>query len=392
MQLFDTVVNRRNTNSVKWDGGELIKAFGFTDRFDEETLPLFIADMDFPVAEPIIQAMQKVIDNRIFGYSIIPNEYYTSIQNWFKKKYDWHFDKDQIVYSPGTVHAVNVCVRAFTEPGNGIIIQRPSYPPFATAIENNGRTIVDNHLILNENYQYEIDFEDLENKAKDPNNKLLILCNPHNPTGRVFNKEELQKITDICERNHLIIVSDEIHGDLIRQNTKFHPLATITDYENLITLTAINKTFNVAGLHCTNAIIKDENLRKKYQDEQGMQTPTPFATAALIAAYTEGDDWLNQVKQYLDETYEWVDQFLKEKMPQVKYSIPEGTYVLWMDFSGYNLSPQEVHHRIYNKANVVLEDGKMFGTEYEEFQRICLPSPRSIVKEAFKRIAKEFNN
>ncbi len=391
MQLFDTVLNRRNTNSVKWDGGELIKAYGFTERFDDETLPLFIADMDFPVAEPIVNAMQKVIDNKIFGYSIIPNEYYVAIQSWFEKKYNWQINREHIVYSPGTVNAINTCVKAFTDSEDGIIIQRPSYPPFATAITNNGRIIVDNHLIQTENYQYQIDFEDLETKAKDPKNKLLILCNPHNPTGRVFTKEELIKISEICERNNLIIISDEIHGDLIRRDTIFHPLAAITKYENIITLTAINKTFNVAGLHCTNAIIPNETLRKKYEAVQGMQSPTPFATAALIAAYTESEEWLEQLKEYLDGTYEWVDHFLKEQMPQVKYSIPEGTYVLWLDFSGYQLSPEEVHDRIYNKANVVLEDGKMFGNEYLDFQRICLPSPRSIVQEAFERIAKEFN-
>ena len=391
MHLFDTVINRRNSNSVKWDGGELIKSIGFTERFDDDTLPLFIADMDFPVAEPIVQAMQKVIDKKIFGYSIIPNEYYQSIQNWFSKKYNWHIEKQHIVYSPGTVNAINTCVKAFTEPGDGIIIQRPSYPPFAAAIENNGRTIIDNHLVFDENYQYQFNFEDLEIKAQDPKNKLLILCNPHNPTGRIFTREELLKISEISERNNLIIISDEIHGDLIRKSAVFHPLATITDYDNLITLTAINKTFNVAGLHCSNTIIQNEELRKKYETVQGMQSPTPFTIAALIAAYNECDEWLNQLKEYLDGTFEWVNRFLSEQMPQVKYSIPEGTYVLWMDFSGYKLTPQEVHDRIYNKANVVLEDGKMFGKEYDDFQRICLPSPRSLVQEAFERIAKEFN-
>jgi cysteine-S-conjugate beta-lyase len=388
---FDEIVNRRGTYSVKWDGGEFIKRAGLTKRYDEETLPLFTADMDLPVPQPLLDALHKTVDNRIFGYSIFPNEYYEAIQYWFKKRHDWEIKKEEIIYSPGTVHALNIAVRAFTEPGDGVIIQRPVYPPFTRAIEGNGRQVVNNALICDDEGYYSIDFKDFEAKAKEEKTKLFILCNPHNPIGRVFNREELKKLADICVQNGVLIIADEIHGDLIRRNQTFIPIAKATDNNNhIITCTAINKTFNVAGLHCTNVIIPNQAHKKTFSKEMGMQMASPFTISALIAVYNEGEDWLEQLKEYIDGTMEFVQRFLAEKMPKVKVRIPEGTYVMWMDFSAYGISPKEVHDRIYNKANVILEDGSMFGDEGVNYQRICIPSPRPMIKEAFERIAREF--
>jgi len=388
---FDEVVNRRNTYSMKWDGGEFLKQVGLTERYDEETIPLFTADMDLPVPQPLLDALHKTVDHKIFGYSIFPPEYFEAIQHWFKKRHDWDIKKEEIVYSPGTVHAVNVAVRALTKPGDGIIIQRPVYPPFTSAVEGNGRIVRNNALKADENGFYTIDFEDFEAKAKEENTTMFILCNPHNPVGRIFKEEELKRLSDICAENEVIIVADEIHGDLIRQNQTFTPIAKVADQlDHIVTCTAINKTFNVAGLHCTNVIITNPGVRKTFSKAMGMHLPSPFTVSALIAAYREGEDWLEQLKEYLDGTMEWVVNFLAENMPNVKVTIPEGTYVMWMDFSRYNLTPEEVHDRIYNKANVLLEDGKMFGEEGLQYQRICLPSPRPIIKEAFERIAKEF--
>ena len=390
---FDEIVNRRGTYSVKWDGGEFIKKAGLTERYDEETLPLFTADMDLPVPQPLLDALHKTVDNRIFGYSIFPDEYYEAIQYWFKKRHDWEIKKEEIIYSPGTVHALNIAVRAFTEPGDGVIIQRPVYPPFTRAIEGNGRKVMNNALICDDEGYYSIDFNDFEAKAKDEKTKLFILCNPHNPIGRVFNQEELKKLADICAENGVLIIADEIHGDLIRRNQTFIPIAKATDNNaHIITCTAINKTFNVAGLHCTNVIIPNQAHKKTFSKEMGMQMASPFTISALIAVYNEGEDWLEQLKEYIDGTMEFVQQFLAEKMPKVKVRIPEGTYVMWMDFSAYGISPKEVHDRIYNKANVVLEDGSMFGEEGLNYQRICIPSPRPMIKEAFERIAREFED
>lgn len=390
---FDEMINRRGTYSIKWDGGETIKQNGLTGRYDADTLPLYLADMDLPVPQPVIDALHKTVDHRIFGYTVFPKEYYEAIQNWFKKRHEWEIKKEEIVYSPGTVYALNVAVKAFTEPGDGIIIQRPVYPPFTRVIVRNGRHVVNNALKVDDQGFYTIDFEDFEAKAKEESTKMFILCNPHNPTGRIFNVEDLKKLSDICVKNNVLIVADEIHGDLIRCDQKFTPIAKVAEkQDHIITCTAINKTFNVAGLHCTNLIIPNPQLRLKFVKESGNKVATPFAIAALIAAYNEGEEWLQQLKEYIDGTMDWVNKFLAEKMPQVKARIPEGTYFMWLDFSGYGLSPEEIHNRIYNKANVILEDGKLFGEEGYPYQRICLPSPRWMIQDAFKRIAREFED
>jgi cysteine-S-conjugate beta-lyase len=388
---FDEIVNRRGTYSIKWDGGEMIKKMGLTDRYDEETIPLFTADMDLPVPQPLIDALHKTVDHRIFGYSIFPDEYFEAIQHWFKKKHDWEIKKEEIIYSPGTVHALNIAVRTFTNPGEGIIIQRPVYPPFTSVIEANGRELLNNALKCDEDGYYHIDFADFEEKAKDEKTKMFILCNPHNPTGRIFNQEELRKLSDICAANDVVIVADEIHGDLIRQNQTFIPIAKVAENtDHIISFTAINKTFNLAGLHCTNVIITNPKHRISFTRVMGNHLPSPFTVSALISVYHDGDEWLEQLKEYIDGTMEWVVDFLAKNMPKVKVRIPEGTYIMWMDFSGYGLTPEQVHDRIYNKANVILEDGKMFGEEGLNYQRICIPSPRPMIKEAFERIAREF--
>ena len=390
---FDEIVNRRNTYSIKWDGGNLLKQIGLTKRYDEETIPLFTADMDLPVPQSLVDALHKTVDNRIYGYSIFPDEYYEAIQYWFKKRHNWEIDRKSIVYSPGTVHAINMAVRAYTEPGDGIIIQRPVYPPFTSAIQDNGRVVVNNALKRDENNYYSIDFEDFEMKAREESTKMFILCNPHNPTGRIFTPDELKSLYDICKKYDVLIVADEIHGDLIRCDQQFTPIAMVADdSELLITCTAINKTFNVAGLHCTNLIIPNGKLRNRLIKTMGNQLASPFTIAALIAVYTEGEEWLEELKEYIDGTMKMVKEFFEEHMPKVKVQIPEGTYIMWMDFSGYGITPEEVHERIYHRANVILEDGSKFGEEGNTFQRICIPSPRPIIKEAIERIAREFSD
>ncbi|MBB6634978.1 MalY/PatB family protein [Cohnella thailandensis] len=390
---FDEIVNRRGTYSVKWDGGEFLKKHGMTERYDEETIPLFTADMDLPVPQPVVDALHRTVDHRIYGYSVVPDEYYEAIQGWFKRRHDWDIRREEIVYCPGTVHAIFAAVRTFTEPGDGVIIQRPVYPPFTMAIEKNGRTVVNNALKQGEDGRYEIDFDDFEAKAKEPSTTMFILCNPHNPTGRIFRPEELKRLADICRANGVLIVADEIHGDLIRRNETFVPIAKVAEAGTpIVTCTAVNKTFNLAGLHCTNLVISDPELREKFTQALGHAPATPFAYSALIAAYNEGEEWLDQLKEYLDGTFEFALAFLRERMPKVKAVMPEGTYVLWMDFSGYGLSAEEVRDRVYHRANVLLQEGKQFGEEGAGFLRMCIPSPRPLIKEALERIAREFED
>lgn len=388
---FDQIINRKGTNSFKWDAGELLVKIGYADKFNDQTIPLFVADMDFACPQPVLDALKKTIDQQIFGYTtnIVSQEYYDAIINWFKRKQNWKIDKNEIVYCPGTVHALNIAIQAYTQPNDKVIIQQPVYAPFSSTVVNNGRIVSNNELINNNGY-YTIDFEDLEKRAKDKDAKMMFLCSPHNPVGRIWTKDELSKIAKICSDNDVVLLSDEIHSDLIRTNHVFTPIADVSDLENVVVCTAINKTFNLAGLHCSNIVIKNKENRKKFQKELGMKSPSPFEINALIAAYNESDDWLEQLKLYLDETFDFIEVFLKENMPKVKFLKPEGTYLGWLDFSDYGLSPDEIHKKIYSDANVILQDGKAFGDKSSQFQRICIPSPRSMIKEALERISKQF--
>lgn len=389
---FDEYVERRGTYSMKWDAGEMIQRMGLTKTFDENTIPIFTADMDFPCPQPVIDALHKVVDQRIFGYtsqSALP-DYNNAIIRWFRDRHQWEIDPEWISYVDGTVTGVNVAIRAFSEPGDGVLITRPIYGPFTSAIEGNGRRVVNSQLLEKDGY-YTMDFADIEAKAKDPSVKIFILCSPHNPSGRVWTKEELQTLADICQRNDVVLVSDEVHCDLIRRGNKHYPVAAVADNQNIVMLTALNKTFNTAGLKCSNAIIANPDLRARYKKALGFKTASPFTIAALVAAYTQGDEWLEQIIDYIDGNIDWAIAFLKEHMPKVKCRRPEGTYVLWMDFRDYGLTPEEIHEKIYEKANVLLEGGKMFDPDQGAgYERVCLSSPRPLLEEAFTRIAREF--
>lgn len=389
---FDEVIDRRGTTSLKWNAKDLLKSMGITDTFNEDTISAFTADMDFKCAQPIIDALHKVVDSGIYGYSghICDPEYHKSIIKWFKEKRNWDIKEEEIIYVNGTIHALKIGILAYSQEGDGVIIQRPVYTPFTGVINETNRKVVNNQLINNNGY-YTIDFEDLEEKAKDPANKVMLLCNPHNPVGRIWSDEDLIRIAQICRENDVVILADEIHGDLLRKGEEFHPIATLVDNSNIVTCTAVNKTFNLAGLHCTNVVIKDEKLREKFYNVSGTIWPTPFTIAAVIAAYNEGDEWLDQLRDYLDGNIDWILNFLKEKMPKVKCYRPEASYILWMDFREYGLSAEEIHDKIYNKANVILEGGKMFDPDHGEgFERICVPVRRAVIEEIFNRIYREF--
>ena len=390
---FDTVIDRHHTASVKWCPGNMLKDMGITERFDDNTLALYTADMDFRCAQPILDAMDHVVQHGIFGYSGVKGipEYNEAVCHWFKKRHGWTFDENAVCFVSGTIKALDVAIQSYTQEGDGILITRPVYGPFTKCIESNNRRVVNSPLINSGGY-YTMNFDDIEEKAKAPDTTMFILCNPQNPTGRVWTKEELKKLTDICEKNDVLLLSDEVHCDLVRKEVVFVPAATIGAPENTVSLTAINKTFNCAGLACSHAIITDSHLRKKFEMKNDSM-PNPFGIAAVIAAYTEGEEWLEQLKEYLDGTIDWTLDYIRRQLPGIKTFRPEGTYVLWLDLKNTGLSPNQIHDKIYHKANVCLEPGVLFdpaGGKY--FERICLSSPRSIIKEAFYRIEEQFKS
>ena len=391
---FDEIIDRKDgaySYSMKCSNSPLIAGMLGIDGFTDRTIPVFTADMDFKCAQPIIDAVTGVAQHGIFGYSLIPQEYYDAVISWFKRRHNWDIKQEEIVYVDGTVEAMKQVIHAFTNLGDGVIIQRPVYGPFTSSIEDAGRVVVNNQMVEEADGYYSIDFADLEVKAKDPKNKLLLLCNPHNPVGRIWSDEELIELARICRENDVLIFADEIHGDLIRRGAAFTPIAQLADNVNIITATAVNKTFNLAGLHCTNLVIANEEVRTKFQKSFGMVLPSPFTIAAVIAAYNEGEEWLDQLIDYLDDNIDWVLNFLEERMPKVKCRRPDDTYIMWMDFREYGLSAHEIHDRIYNKAEVLLEGGLMFDPNRGGgFERICIPSSRSVLEEAFERIAFQF--
>lgn len=396
---FDRPVDRRGTYSMKWDGPSLMESFfpGIGE-CEKEPLCVFTADMDFQCAESIREELQKIVDRNLYGYTgLAPNAevckpYYDAVTGWFKRHYGWEIDPETIVYTPGTVNAVDIAIKTFSKEGEGVLINPPIYGPFAMSIEGAGRKVVRSPLINTGGY-YTVDFAGFEEKAKDPNTKIFILCSPHNPTGRIWTPEELRRMYGICTANGVVVVTDEIHGDLIRKGETFHPMATVVDGKNLVSCTAANKTFNLADLKTTNVVIRDPEMRAQYSKSLGFTFPNIFTIAATIGAYNGGQEWLDQVRDYLDGTIDWVLDFVKEKMPRVKIRRPEGTYVLWMDFRGYGLTPDEVNDRILKKAGVVLERGEMFDQELGAgFQRICVPTQRAVIQECFRRMEEVFEH
>lgn len=394
---FDEIIDRKGTFSMKWDCGGFLKNYGVTEHFDEDTIPLHSADMDFRCPQPISAAIKKLADHNIYGYTaVFPNgigmTYYNAIIRWFREKRNWVIKPEEIIYVNGTVEAVELVIKAFTAKGDGVLLNRPIYSTFTKVIEGTGRVVVNSQLVNNDGY-YTIDFEDFEAKASNRNTKLFILCHPHNPSGRIWNDAELKKMAEICKKHDILIITDEIHGDLVRKGLEFHPLATVVDPCGIITCTAANKTFNLAGLQASNVVIQDPEIRAYFKESIGLITPNPVTLAAAIAAYNEGEEWLEQLRDYIDGNIDWVLEFLKTKMPRVKCLRPEGTYIMWLDFRGYGLSAKEIHRKIYIDANVVLEGGATFDPENGDgFERICVPTRRALLEEALERIALQFND
>jgi cystathionine beta-lyase len=386
MYDFDKIVNRKNTNSVKYD--LLNERFG-----SDDLIPMWVADMDFETPEFIINAIKSRLNHPVLAYSIRGNEFNESIKNWLKNRHNWEVDSSSISFSSGVVPGIVMSILALTNPKDEIIIQPPVYFPFFTSVQKNNRKLIENNLLL-KNGRYYIDFKDLEQKAKSA--KMLILCNPGNPTATAWTKEELRKIGEICLKNKVKIISDEIHSDLVFKNYKHIPLASISEEISNITITfmAPSKTFNIAGMSTAYTIIENSIMKKKY-DAMMYNTHlflgNVLGNHALIAAYNHGENWLNQAMDYIEENANYVINRLNSELPKVKVIPPEATFLLWIDFNMLEIKHQKIKDLLLNEAKLAFNDGLDFGKNADGFFRMNIAAPRKTIKVAVNRLINTFD-
>lgn len=376
--MFESV-NRQGTHSVKWD--ETKKKFSTDD-----LLPLWVADMDLASPICVQESMMKRASHPLYGYTIYPDSYYKAIQNWMQNRFSWQIEKEWIVPCYGVVPSLNFIISAFSKEGDGIIVQTPIYPPFVSSVKHKNRRVLDNTLVY-ENGSYHIDFEDFERKAKEA--KLFLLCSPHNPTGRVWSEDELEMLIDICIKNDVLIISDEIHADIVYENVHH----SIGSFEKMmhkcVILNAPSKTFNVAGLNTSYAIIPDTRLRQAYtleQDKSGITNGNPFGIEALMSAYNEGAPWLEHLKEYLMSNIAYVKTFIQEHHIPIHVVPTEATYLMWLDCKGMGLTHDQLVDFFLYKAKLGLNDGKSFGDAGEGFMRLNVGTSIDVVKEAMQRL------
>ena len=382
---FDRVIDRRNTDSIKFD---FATEFGLP----ADALPMWVADMDFPAPEPVLKAARAAVDHGIFGYTGVKADYYDAVRGWFERRFGWHTEKEWIVYTPGVVFALSMAVRALTQPDDAIVIQPPVYRPFFQMVKQNGRRLVESPLIYAD-HRYTMDYDDFERVIIENNVRMYILCSPHNPAGRVWTREELRRVGEICKRHDVIVVSDEIHCDFTWPDHPHTPFIEAVPElaERTIVCTAPSKTFNLAGLQVSNLFVPGEAMRKALQaeiDRTGWSGLNNVGLAACKAAYREGDSWLDALKDYLRGNVAFLRDYLRERLPMLKLVEPEGTYLAWVDFSEMGMTPEQLHDLVANRARLWLDDGNIFGREGEQFQRFVLACPRSTLKEGLDRLAR----
>jgi cystathionine beta-lyase len=392
---LDDEIDRRGTNSVKWEffvKREGIPQLEYSDRSfgPDRIIPMWVADMDFCTAEPIVQALVERAQHGIYGYSAPTETYSEAIIQWMKKRHNWDIQAEWLCHTPGVVPGINIMVQAFTDPGDGILIQPPVYHPFPMAIKNNDRKIVRNSLVEEEGV-YRMDFEDLEAQIKEHNVKMAILCHPHNPVGRVWTRDELLRYGEICLANDVMVISDEIHGDLIYSGIEFTPFATLGEayLQHSITCTAPSKTFNLAGLHTSNLIIPDKKTRlrlMKVLRNNGMTGMGTFGMVALEAAYNYGEAWLEEVMGYIEGNYNYLEDYCREYLPQIRVIRPEGTYLVWLDCRALGLDSDDLERLMLEEARVYFDEGYIFGEEGAGYERMNIACSRSLLQEALERI------
>lgn len=382
---FDELVERRGSDCLKYD-------FAVERGMEEDVLPMWVADMDFRTAPCIVERLRKDADFGIFGYTDSKDDYFQTLAKWYHTYFDWKVEKEWLVKTPGIVFAIATAVSAFTEEGDGVLIQQPVYYPFSAVIRDNNRKLINNELIL-KNGRYEMDLEDFERKIVQEKVKLFVLCSPHNPVGRVWTEEELRRVGDICLEHGVKIVSDEIHSDFVYPGHKHHVLVTVDDRFRDISIicTAPSKTFNLAGLQTSNIWIPNPELRKAFQKRMlavGYSEINMLGLHACQAAYEGGREWLEQLKEYLKGNLDFVRNYLEENLPQIKLIEPEGTYLVWLDCRELGLSEEELEQFIARKAKLWLDDGAIFGKAGEGFERVNIACPRAVVKESLERLKK----
>lgn len=376
---FDEIIPRRGTNSYKWDSAG-----------DADVLPMWVADMDFRTAPPVVEALRKRVEHGIFGYVRVPDAYYAAVTNWFARRHDWQIEKEWIIYTTGVVPALSAVIKALTAPGDKVMVQTPVYNCFFSSIRNNGCGMIANPLIYR-NGTYQIDFADLEQKAADPSVKVLLLCNPHNPAGRVWTKQELTRIGDICIRNNVWVVADEIHCELVFPGHTYIPFASISQefLMHSVTCTSPSKAFNLAGLQIANIISADTDIRTKIDKAININEVcdvNPFGVEALMAAYNDGEEWLEELKQYLFANYNYLRVYFEEYLPEFPVATLEGTYLVWADCSVLNQSSDETVKTLLEKEKLWVNEGSLYGEAGEGFIRINIACPRQLLIEGLNRL------
>lgn len=379
---FDQEINRQNTACEKWD--YLDKRFGVKD-----ALPMWVADMDFKVPEVVNEAIKQRAEHGVYGYTFRPESYYEAIVDWLKRRQHWSIEKEWISHSPGVIPALALIVRAFTQPGDKIIVQSPVYHHFYSVIKAHDRIVLNNPL-QSKDGRYTMDFSDLEAKI-DPSVKMLILCSPHNPVGRVWARDELTRLGDICLKHNILVISDEIHCDIVYKDSVHTPFSSISQAfaDRSITCISPSKTFNLMGLHTSSIIIPNRELRETYNREinsLAIGSPNPFGMVALESAYRYGEEWLDGLIDYLQGNLDFMMDYFQKNISQIKVVKPEGTYMVWLDCRELGLAKVDLDHFMLNKARIALNEGYIFGQEGEGFMRMNIACPRSILEKALHQL------
>lgn len=380
---FDEIVVRRGTNSYKWD---LPKG--------EDIIPMWVADMDFKTAPCIIDALKRRVEHGIFGYTFVPDSYYDAIINWFKRRHQWHIEREDILYTSGVVPAIACTLKATTMPGEKVLVQTPVYNCFFSAIKNSGCEVSENPL-RREGDSYVIDFDDFERRCSDEKTTVFLLCNPHNPAGRVWRKDELRRMNDICLKHHVKVIADEIHCELVMPGHTFQPFAAADEAcrDNSVVLNSPSKAFNIAGLQIANIVCHDAEWRRRINRAININEVcdvNPFGVIALQAAYNDGGEWLDALNQYIHENYLALKDFFRERLPRLEVCRLEGTYLAWINLSRIPITADEAARRLLGNAKVMLNSGTMYGREAgNSYLRINLACPRSTLMEGLKRIESE---
>ena len=387
---FNERIDRSENHSAKW--AEMGMKFGRND-----LTPMWVADMDIKTAPEILEAMRNKLEQEIFGYVYRPDSYYESAANWLKKRFGYEISPATLIHSPGVVPSMSILVKMLTKEIDKILIQSPVYPPFASSVKDNGRTLVENNLVKDENGYYTVDFEDLEKKLSCEDVTLFILCNPHNPVGRVWKKDELEKMGELCRKYNVRILADEIWRDLIMPGHKHIPMASLSkEIEDItITLFSPTKSFSLAGLQASFATFPRAEERKEFDDILGkmdVKRNNPFSLVAFEAAYEKCENWLEQLIEHIDGNMQYVIDFINEKLPMIKTAKPEGTYLMWLDFNGVGIPQDKIQDFLINEAKVAMNDGATFGENGKGFFRMNVACPRYMVEEAMEKIEKAIRN